>query len=109
MGRVYKVVMLVVLATLVVAALPFAPASAQGISYCGLRAGVVAGLERRHQEVQTALGLTAKGNLIEVFASPSGSWTIIRTSPRGVSCIMAAGSRWTQYAWPPREEEGPTA
>ena len=108
MERLYKIAMLVVLATLAVTTLPFAPASAQGVNRCGLRAGVVATLEQRHQEVQTALGLTAKGSLIEVFASPSGSWTIIQTSPNGMSCVMAAGSRWTQYAWPPRDD-GPTA
>jgi hypothetical protein len=108
MEQMFRIVVLVVLATLVVATLPFVPAYAQGINRCGLRTGVVAALEQRHQEAQTALGLTAKGNLMEVFASPSGSWTIIQTSPHGVSCVVAAGTRWTQYTWPPKEEE-PTA
>ncbi|NJO32079.1 MAG: hypothetical protein HC869_02060 [Rhodospirillales bacterium] len=108
MNRLYKFVVPIVLAALTIAMQAHAPAAAQGIGRCGLRAGVVAGLERRYQEEQTALGLTAKGNLIEVFVSPSGSWTIIQTSPQGMSCIMAAGSRWAQRTWPPREE-GPAA
>lgn len=108
MERSHKFIMLILLAALSIAALPFTPASAQGISRCGLRAGVVAGLEHHYQEAQTALGLTAKGSLIELFVSPSGSWTIIQTSPQGMSCIMAAGSRWSQHAWPPKES-GPTA
>ena len=108
MERIYKFIMLIVLAALSVAALPIAKASGQGISRCGQRAGVVAGLERHYQEAQTALGLTAKGSLIELFVSPSGSWTIIQTSPQGMSCVMAAGSRWTQHVWPPKET-GPTA
>ena len=108
MERIYKFIMLILLAALSIAALAFAPASAQGINRCGQRSGVVAGLERHYQEAQSALGLTAKGHLIEVFVGPSGSWTIIQTSPQGMSCIMATGSRWTQQTWPP-EEGDPTA
>ena len=58
MERIYKFIMLILLAVLSIAALPLTPASAQGISRCGLRAEVVAGLEQHHQEAQTALGLT---------------------------------------------------
>ena len=108
MERSYKLIMLILMAALSIVALPTSPASAQGIGRCGLRAGVVAGLERHYREAQTALGLTAKGSLIELFVSPSGSWTIIQTSPQGMSCIMAAGSRWSQRAWPPKGS-GPTA
>ena len=108
MKRSDKSIVLVVLLALTIAILAPSSVAAQGIGRCGLRAGVVAGLEQRYQEEQTALGLTAKGDLIEVFVGPSGSWTIIQTSPRGMSCIMATGSRWAQQTWPPKEE-GPTA
>ena len=105
--RTCRVVALATLLALTAAMLSFAPlpAGAQGINRCGARATVVAGLERHYRETQTALGLTSHGRLIEVFVSPSGSWTIIQTSPQGMSCVVAAGSKWAQRDQP---QEGPT-
>lgn len=31
---------------------------------------------------------------IEVFASESGSFTIVNTRPDGLSCLIAAGENW---------------
>jgi hypothetical protein len=42
-------------------------------------------------ERRAAGGLAANGNLVEVFASASGSWTIIATRPSGVACIVGSG------------------
>lgn len=80
-------------------------AKAQGVR-CAERAMVVASLTRNYQETQTALGITLQGNLVEVFVSPSGSWTILHTSPSGVACIMAAGEAWAEKD---KTEEGPLA
>ena len=34
----------------------------------------------------------AKGNgVIEVYASPKVTWTLVITQPNGVSCLIAAG------------------
>ncbi len=40
------------------------------------------------------MGLASNGAVIEVLASPSGSFTIILTQPNGLSCVMAAGENW---------------
>lgn len=48
-------------------------------------------LSHEHHEVPVAIALDAADRVLEVFASPEGTWTITVTSPDGVSCIMGTG------------------
>lgn len=51
-------------------------------------------LSEKHGEIPISAGVT-NGNLFEVWANPkTGSWTILRTIPAGLSCIMAAGGNF---------------
>ena len=68
------------------------PAHAQPV--CALRDTVLAGLEKRYKEEPVAMGLASNGMVIEVLASPSGSFTIILTQTSGMSCVMADGEAW---------------
>jgi hypothetical protein len=68
------------------------PAQAQAM--CGERGAVVANLEKTYSEAPVSIGLASNGSVIEVLASPSGSFTIILTQPNGLSCVMAAGENW---------------
>tara|TARA_R100000781_G_scaffold18611_5_gene14429 strand:- start:6155 stop:6442 length:288 start_codon:yes stop_codon:yes gene_type:complete len=68
-------------------------ASAQNI--CAKREEVVERLWNRWQEVLTANGLTNDNQLVEVFVSKKGSWTIIISDPSGKSCVASAGQNWT--------------
>ncbi|MFQ5619931.1 MAG: hypothetical protein ACE5FR_13265 [Rhodospirillales bacterium] len=68
------------------------PAQAQTV--CGERRAVVANLEKTYSEAPVSIGLASNGSVIEVLASPSGSFTIILTQPNGLSCVMAAGENW---------------
>ena len=68
------------------------PAQAQAM--CGERSVVVANLEKTYSEAPVSIGLASNGSVIEVLASPSGSFTIILTQPNGVACVMAAGENW---------------
>ena len=65
---------------------------------CGERRAVVANLEKTYSEASVStglsIGLASNGSVIEVLASPSGSFTIILTQPNGLSCVMAAGENW---------------
>jgi hypothetical protein len=64
---------------------------------CGPRADVLAQLARQYDEVPKAVGLANGGNLVEVLASSDGAtWTIILTSPKGISCLVAAGEAWRE-------------
>ena len=65
-------------------------ASAQAI--CGKRDDIVAQLEKKYGETRRSVGVQEGRGVVEVYASSStGSWTILITNPRGMSCLMAAG------------------
>lgn len=61
---------------------------------CGERAEFVSKLKDGYAEEPVSLGLSSKGAMIEVFASQQGTFSIIVTSPNGVSCLVAAGNSW---------------
>lgn len=63
-------------------------------SACGDRAKLVDKLAERYAEVPVSRGLTRHGAVLEVFASPNGSFTVILTRPDGVSCLVATGEAW---------------
>ena len=68
------------------------PSIAQTV--CGKRAEIVERLNTGYQELQNSAGIAANGNLVEVFASKKGNWTIIFTKPGGMTCLMAVGENW---------------
>lgn len=72
------------------------PAVAQTSPACGPRKTVIEQLGREYAEVPVNQGVTAEGALIELLASPSGSWTMLITLPSGRSCLAAAGESWEQ-------------
>ncbi len=62
---------------------------------CKQRDEVLQHLSGKYSEAPVALGVTNTGGLIEVLSSgEDGTWTIIVTSPSGLSCLMAAGEGW---------------
>ncbi|MCW9035575.1 MAG: hypothetical protein OQK35_05635 [Alphaproteobacteria bacterium] len=61
---------------------------------CGERSEVIKTLAKAYKENPTAMGLASGGGMLEVFSSPSGSWTIVVTQPTGTSCIVATGDGW---------------
>ncbi len=70
------------------------PAAAQ--MACGERAGVVAKLDAKYGETQRGRGLAGPGAIVELWAScQSGTWTILRTVPTGITCVLFSGFKWT--------------
>ena len=68
------------------------PAAAQQTARnCAPRAVVVERLAEGYDEVRRAAGLAANRQLVEVFASALGSWTITVTNPAGLTCLIASG------------------
>ncbi len=52
-------------------------------------------LARKYQEAPISAGVTNSGGLVEVLTTSDGStWTIILTTPQGMSCLVAAGEGW---------------
>ncbi len=61
---------------------------------CNARDEVVKALDQQFAEVQVASGVTQGGQLMEVFASHEGTWTLILSLPTGQSCLIANGDEW---------------
>ena len=79
-------------AAVCVAGAPVTDALAQGQSVCGKRPDIITQLERKYGETRQSVGVQQNRGVVEVYASPeSGSWTIIITDPRGLTCLIAAG------------------
>jgi hypothetical protein len=52
-------------------------------------------LSNRYDEAPVAFGLQSNGNLLQVyFSQEKDTWTVVSTTPSGMSCIVAAGKRW---------------
>ena len=61
---------------------------------CGEHQMLVNLLDERYQERQRSLGVTNDGDLMEVYASDGGEWTILATMADGGACIVAEGNSW---------------
>ncbi|MCG7394127.1 hypothetical protein MHY87_14555 [Microvirga sp. ACRRW] len=68
------------------------PASAQ--ASCGPREQLVRLLAEQYKEDPVGIGLAQPGQVLEVFASQGGSWTMVMTMPDGKACLIAAGDNW---------------
>jgi hypothetical protein len=80
---------------LVLAAVALPISAANAGSPCNPRKDVLSQLSNKYKESPVAIGLSSNGNLVEVLTSTDGmTWTIIQTSPAGVSCMVASGESW---------------
>ncbi|WP_119387834.1 hypothetical protein [Taklimakanibacter lacteus] len=70
------------------------PMIAQAQLPCAPREEIITQLVERYEEAPEANGVTAQGLLLEVFVSEGRSWTIILTTPQGLSCVAAVGENW---------------
>lgn len=66
------------------------PASAETVS-CMTRDQITDNLVNRHGESRQAWKLDGSGLVLEFWAAPGGTWTLITTSPLGVSCVLKVG------------------
>lgn len=83
------------LALPLLAATAVAPAAADDSMACGKRDEMLGHLSGKYSEEPVAMGLSTNGSLVEVLASSAGSsFTIVYTTPDGLTCMMAAGSNW---------------
>jgi len=62
---------------------------------CDQRDSVIELLSQKYKEAPIALGVTHNGGLVEVLTTGNGNtWSIIVTTPQGMSCLVAAGEGW---------------
>ncbi len=87
------VVIVAAVALLASAAIVSVPADAQTLSRP--RADVLKILGETYAEAPVEMGLTRAGNVIELFASNDGAtWSLVVTTPDGLSRIVASGENW---------------
>jgi hypothetical protein len=58
---------------------------------CGMRPDIVQDLQKRYAERQVSWELTDKDSIRELFASPLGTWSILRTYTSGATCVVRVG------------------
>ena len=68
------------------------PAMAQVV--CSERGKFLERLASGFEETPVAMDLASNGSVLEVLASDDGTWTIIVTTPKGRSCVVASGEAW---------------
>jgi hypothetical protein len=69
--------------------------SATAQPQCDDREKVLTLLSNKYKESPVAIGVTNNGGLVEVLSTNEGTtWSIIVTTPKGVSCLVAAGEGW---------------
>ena len=81
---------------LIVCAIVFALAtsSAMAQTLCGNHDDLVTKLTNEFSETRVGIGLSDNGRVFELFASPNGTWTILVTPPKGLSCLVETGQSW---------------
>jgi hypothetical protein len=84
-------------------------AQAQMPPPCGDWKEITDHLEKEFGEVPVGAGVDSSGRMmLEVYASPTGSWTVIVTVAGGNSCIRATGEGWQTIAPKAKEPGGPS-
>lgn len=87
------------MAGVALSALALVPVSAeaqqQRNAVCKDRGELIRVLAKKFNETQRSFGLQNDRRVLELYASPDGSWTALLTLPSGRSCVVAAGEAWT--------------
>ena len=77
---------------------------ARGDRNCAPRDVVLERLADRYGETLQAIGLGPGGVVVEVMAVGGGTWTVIVTTPSGVTCLIASGTNYEAVNAPPAPE-----
>lgn len=94
--------------TTLLAGIPFMSDRADAASTrCGNHKDVVAFLGKKNKETRIGMGLINAGQMMELYLSAEGTWTMLITRPDGLSCFGPVGKNWVHIkAKPLRAETG---
>lgn len=85
----------IVFVLLMAAASLWVASHAQAQPQCGPREMIVDQLQRSYGEVSIGKGMTRSGAIFEIWLSrEKGTWTILKTTPQGLACLMVVGDSW---------------
>jgi len=88
--------LLLAVAALLTGAFTVTPAAAQNTTGapCADRDVIVQFLLSHYGERLKERGLSTAGYVVEVYTSPTSTWTIVATPPAGQSCVLGQGIAW---------------
>lgn len=79
--------------------------SAQSRPGCDTYENVAKTLKNKFNEVLFSHGVDREGNLIEVYRNNENlTWTIVRTKPRGLTCLLSSGDGWQKRVYNTSED-----
>ncbi|HJT15698.1 MAG TPA: hypothetical protein VJ790_23960 [Dongiaceae bacterium] len=61
---------------------------------CMPRDGADDKLRSEYGEKVLGHGVSSDGTLVEIYLAPSGTFTVIKTTPAGLSCVVDFGEGW---------------
>ncbi len=67
---------------------------AEAAPQCGNHDKIVEVLGDKFKETRRVMGVVNSTAVMEIFMSPQGTWTMVITDTRGISCITASGEEW---------------
>jgi len=67
---------------------------AEAAPQCGNHDKIVDVLGNKFKETRRVMGVVNSKAVMELFMSPQGTWTMVITDTRGLSCITASGEEW---------------
>ncbi len=77
------------------AGLMMASSPALAAKQCDDRDAILKTLASKYSEAPVAIGVTNNGGLVEILTTGDGkTWTLIMSSPKGPTCLVAAGQGW---------------
>lgn len=87
----------------IIAATAFAVLFACPVAACPIvsREDTIKRLADQYSETLRFMAINQAGSVVEGFVSESGSWTLILTTPNGVSCFAAGGEAFEFVMAPP--------
>jgi len=68
------------------------------VPICRTHAEMEAKLLSDFGERKVGYGVSGDGSLVEVYAGPNGSFTVVKTLPGHASCIVDFGESWQMLA-----------
>lgn len=71
---------------------------ARATTQCAPRDHVITHLTTKYAETRRGIGIAANDMVMEIYASDSGSWTIVVTTPQGMTCLVASGQGFESLA-----------
>lgn len=75
--------------------LMMASSPAVAAKQCDDRDSILNTLASKYSEAPVAIGVTNNGGLVEILTTGDGkTWTLIMSSPKGPTCLVAAGQGW---------------